>query len=125
MSAACCATAARRWVSLPPEPRGGPIAHGPGPARTQLTAADDGVVFLDQPTAGLDDDDAHSLLASCRRAADDGRAVVVTSERADFAAAHATTIALFVAGRLLSWGTPAIALVPALQLLSAGVRQSR
>ena len=30
---------------------------------------------------------------------------------------HATTIALFVAGRMLSWGPPAVALVPALQLL--------
>jgi ABC-type hemin transport system ATPase subunit len=110
---------------------GVPVARGPEQARARLAdhlAADaesnDVVLLLDEPTKGLDDDAAHLLLAACRGAANDGRAVVVTSDRADLAAAHATTIALFVAGRLLSWGTPAIALVPAFQLLSAGARRS-
>ena len=34
-------------------------------------------------------------------------------------AAYATTVALFVAGRLLSWGAPTVALVPAVHILSA------
>ena len=33
-------------------------------------------------------------------------------------AAYATTVALFVAGRLLSWGAPTVALVPAVHILS-------
>ncbi len=107
-------------------PAPGSVARGPDQAWTMLTDDDESnvLVLLDEPTHGLDDRAAHSLLAACRRAADNGRAVVVTTDRADLAATHATTIALFVAGRLLSWGTPAIALVPAFQLLSAGSRRS-
>jgi ABC-type hemin transport system ATPase subunit len=101
-----------------------PVAIGPEHAAERLATLDVDhdreVVLLDQPAGGLTDEDAHALLASCRQTADNGRAVVVTTDRADLAASHATTIALFVAGRLLSWGTPGVALVPALQLLSAG-----
>jgi len=78
------------------------------------------VVLLDRPLDGLAEQDANALLARCRASADAGDAVVVTIDSAALAARHATTIALFVAGRLLSWGPPAIALVPALQLLGTG-----
>jgi hypothetical protein len=46
--------------------------------------------------------------------------VVLSTDLPHGVASHATTLALLVAGRLLSWGAPAIALVPALQILSAG-----
>jgi hypothetical protein len=46
--------------------------------------------------------------------------VVVTADAPERVAAHATTVALFVAGRLLSWGAPPVALVPALHIMSAG-----
>ena len=45
---------------------------------------------------------------------------MLTVDEPDTVAAHATTLALFVAGRLLSWGAPPVALVPALHILRAG-----
>ncbi|MET0920846.1 MAG: ATP-binding cassette domain-containing protein [Acidimicrobiia bacterium] len=100
--------------------------HGAAAARHRLVdGAPHGVPMLfHEPTKGLDDASARDVLAECRRAADDGHAVVVTLDRADLAATYATTVALVVAGRLLSWGSPAVALVPAFQLLSAGARRS-
>jgi ABC-type hemin transport system ATPase subunit len=78
------------------------------------------VLLLERPVAGLSDADAHALLVSARQAADGGSAVVLTADAPECVAVHATTLALFVAGRLLSWGTPAVALVPALHILGAG-----
>jgi ABC-type hemin transport system ATPase subunit len=75
------------------------------------------IALLDASTVGLDEARARQLLARCRTAADDGHSIVVTLDSAGLAAAYATTVALFVAGRLLSWGPPAVALVPAVQLL--------
>ncbi|MET0628412.1 MAG: ABC transporter ATP-binding protein [Acidimicrobiia bacterium] len=75
------------------------------------------IALLDPSTEGLDEATARHLLARCRAAADDGHSIVVTLDSAGLAATYATTVALFVAGRLLSWGPPAVALVPALQLL--------
>lgn len=83
------------------------------------------VALLDGATVGLDERAAHDVLGRCRAAADDGHGIVITLDAAGLAAAYATAIALFVAGRLLSWGAPAVALVPALQLLGGaghGVR---
>ena len=108
----------RTWM----QPAGTPsprtrLATGAAPSVAVLDGADDEVALLERPTDGLDHRDAHHLLRRCRDAADRGRAVVATVASADLAAAHATTIGLFVAGRMLSWGSPAIALVPALQLI--------
>jgi ABC-type hemin transport system ATPase subunit len=102
-----------------PDPR--VLACGPEESATLLGSADDGsVVLLERPTSGLDHDDADDLLAAARRRADDGCAVVVTADAPDDVAGCATTLALFVAGRLLSWGAPPVALVPALHILGAG-----
>ena len=102
-----------------PDPR--QVAYGPDESAALL--ADPGtasVLLLERPTGGLDDADAHALMASARRRADDGVAVVLTADGPEHVAAHATTLALFVAGRLLSWGAPPVALVPALHILGAG-----
>jgi ABC-type multidrug transport system ATPase subunit len=97
------------------------LAFGPDEAAALLAEPDDGsILLLDGPTVGLDAGVAHSLLAACRRRADAGAAVVLTVDTPHQVAVHATALALFVAGRLLSFGEPAIALVPALQILSAG-----
>ncbi len=63
--------------------------------------------------------EAHALLAAARRRADAGAAVVLAVDAPEPVAAYATTVALFVAGRLLSWGAPPVALVPAVHILSA------
>ena len=100
-----------------------PVASRTGPRRREvlLSAPDDGsVLLLERPTAGLDAADADALLDAARRRADEGVAVVLTVDEPDAVAVHATTLALFVAGRLLSWGAPPIALVPALHILRAG-----
>ena len=76
------------------------------------------MLLLERPTAGLDAADADALLTAARRRADEGVAVVLTVDEPDAVAAHATTLALFVAGRLLSWGAPPVALVPALHILA-------
>jgi ABC-type hemin transport system ATPase subunit len=59
------------------------------------------ITLLDGATIGLDEQDARRLLARCRAAADGGLGVV-TLDSAGLAAKYATTVALFVAGRLLS-----------------------
>ena len=45
--------------------------------------------------------------------------MVLAVDAPDPVTAYATTVALFVAGRLLSWGAPTVALVPAVHILSA------
>jgi iron complex transport system ATP-binding protein len=109
----------------PPDPRH--LAYGPEesaalltPPRDATAPSDQPVLLLERPTAGLDADDCHALLVAARRRADEGCAVVLTADAPDDVAAHATTLALFVAGRLLSWGAPPVALVPALHILGAG-----
>lgn len=102
-----------------PDPRR--LAHGPDEASAML--ADPGgasVLLCEQPTLGLAEPDAHTLLATARRAADDGAAVVLTADVPDLVARHASTLALFVAGRLLSWAAPPVALAPALHILGPG-----
>lgn len=102
-----------------PDPRH--LAYGPEESAALLAAPGDvSVLLLERPTAGLDAADAHALLTFARHRADDGLAVVLTADGPDPVAAHATTLALFVAGRLLSWGAPPVALVPALHILRAG-----
>ena len=63
--------------------------------------------------------DAHALLAAGPAPGRRGAAVVLAVDGPEPVAAHATTVALFVAGRLLSWGAPTVALVPAVHILSA------
>jgi len=110
----------------------GPRRHAPqpdprrladGPDESDALLADPGdasVLLLERPSEGLDHADAHLLLARARRRADDGLAVVLTADGPEHVAAHASTLALFVAGRMLSWGAPPVALVPALHVLGAG-----
>lgn len=102
------------------------LAEGPDACAQWLAdRGDTAVALLDRPVAGLDDEDARDVLDGCRRAVGEGRAIVATLDRAGLAAAYASTIALFVAGRLLSWGTPGVALVPALQLLGGAPEPGR
>jgi ABC-type multidrug transport system ATPase subunit len=107
-----------RW-DLRPDPRH--LAHGPDQARVALAArATGGITLLDRPTVGLDARDAADVLRACRGRAADGDCVVLTSDDPGAVAAHADTVAVIVAGRLLSWGVPGVALVPALQILRVG-----
>jgi ABC-type hemin transport system ATPase subunit len=102
-----------------PDPR--QLAYGAEESIALLTTpGPSSVLLLERPTVELDADDAHALLALARQRAEEGCAVVLTADAPDDVAAHATTLALFVAGRLLSWGAPPVALVPALHLLGAG-----
>ena len=59
--------------------------------------------------------------AICRRAADDGHVVVAAVDDPQEIALHAHTVAVLVAGRLVHWATPAIALSPALRLFERPV----
>ncbi len=114
---------ALRRGSSQADPRGDPrrLAYGPDETMALLSCPADGsVLLLERPTAGLDAADADALLTATRRRADEGVAVVLTVDEPDVVAVHATTLALFVAGRLLSWGAPPVALVPALHILRAG-----
>ena len=64
-------------------------------------------LLLERPTAGLDDVDAQMLLAAARRLADDGAAVVLSADGPEQVTVHATTLAVFVAGRLRELGRAA------------------
>ena len=108
-----------------PRPRD-PRLAGSGPCEARALLDADGLVapvlLLTAPTDGLDDDDADQLLAQCLRRARDGAAVVVTLDDPRRAATFADTVALLVAGRMLGWGSPGVALVPALRLLGVASR---
>jgi iron complex transport system ATP-binding protein len=109
-------------------PRRRPAAPDPrrpacGPRESVALLARPGsssILLLERPTAGLDPADADALLAGARRRADAGAAVVLTADHPDAIANHASTVAVFVAGRLVSRAAPHLALVPALHVLSAG-----
>jgi ABC-type hemin transport system ATPase subunit len=102
-----------------PDPRR--LAHGAEEAAALLSSPGAGsVLLLERPTAGLDADDARALVEVARRRAEEDCAVVLTVDAPDDVAPYATTMALFVAGRLLSWGAPPVALVPALHILGTG-----
>ena len=101
-----------------PDPRA--LASGPAESTALLAAPGAAsILLLERPTAGSSQADAHALLAAARRRADAGAAVVLAVDAPEPVAAYATTVALFVAGRLLSWGAPTVALVPAVHILSA------
>ena len=108
-----------------PDPRH--LAYGPEEATALLTAPGDAALAATSRCCcssgrprGSTRDDCDALLVAARRRADEGCAVVLTADAPDHVAAHATTLAVFVAGRLLSWGAPPVALVPALHILGAG-----
>jgi ABC-type hemin transport system ATPase subunit len=99
-----------------PDPRR--LAFGSDEAWALLTAPGDAsVLLLERPLAGLEGTDADALLACARQRAA-GCAVVVTADEPAPLAAHVTTLALLVAGRLVSWGAPPVALAPALHVLT-------
>jgi ABC-type hemin transport system ATPase subunit len=101
-----------------PDPRA--LASGPAESTALLAAPGAAsILLLERPTAGSSEAEAHALLAAARRRADAGAAVVLAVDAPEPVAAYATTVALFVAGRLLSWGAPTVALVPAVHILSA------
>ena len=109
-------------VPRPRDPRR--TGCGPCDARALLDAdaLDAPVLLLAAPNDGLDDAAADRLLAECVRRAREGAAVVVTLDDPRRAAAYADTVALLVAGRMLGWGSPGVALVPALRLLGVAAR---
>lgn len=105
----------------PPRPDPRRLAFGPTEAAELLHEPGEGAVLLfDRPTDSLDAPEAGALLAAARRRADEGAAVVATADAPELVVAHATAIAVFVAGRMLSWSAPPVALVPAVHFLSAG-----
>ena len=75
-------------------------------------------LLLERPTVGLDPVEAQALLGAARRLADRGSAVVLTADDPELVTGHATTLAVLVAGRLVSWGAPPVARVPAVHILS-------
>ena len=87
-----------------PDPRA--LASGPAESTALLAAPGAAsILLLERPTAGSSEAEAHALLAAARRRADAGAAVVLAVDAPEPVAAYATTVALFVAGRLLSWGS--------------------
>jgi ABC-type hemin transport system ATPase subunit len=101
-----------------PDPRA--LASGPAESTALLAAPGAAsILLLERPTAGSSDAEAHALFTAARRRADAGAAVVLAVDVPEPVAAYVTTVALFVAGRLLSWGAPPVALVPAVHILSA------
>ena len=96
------APAARRALVTPPEPGRAPV------------------LLLDEPTRGAPDAEHDRLVAECRRWAEAGAVVVLTSHDLPLVARHAHTAALLVAGRLIAWASPAVAFVPAVRLLGYG-----
>ena len=65
------------------------------------------LVFLDEPTTGLDPQARRSLWDVVRRMRDDGRTVVLTTHYMDEAEALCDRLAIMDHGRLLVSGTPA------------------
>jgi len=91
--------AARRYTSL----SGGEKARV---SLARVLAQRTPVVFLDEPTASLDLRHQEDVMRVGRRAADDGRAVVVVLHDLSLASAYADRLALVSSGRLEALGTP-------------------
>nr|WP_200800254.1 heme ABC transporter ATP-binding protein [Jatrophihabitans endophyticus] len=73
----------------------------------RVVAQRTGVLLLDEPTAALDLLHQEQLMASARRHAEGGRAVLVVLHDLQLAAAYADRIAVLAGGALLAVGTPA------------------
>ena len=91
--------AARRYTSL----SGGEKARV---SLARVLAQRTPVVFLDEPTASLDLRHQEDVMRVGRRAADEGRAVVVVLHDLSLASAYADRLALVSGGRLEALGTP-------------------
>jgi hypothetical protein len=99
-----------------PDPRA--LASGPAESAALLAAPGPAsILLLERPTVGSSGAEAHALLTGARGRGDAGAVVLAVDAPEPVVA---TTVALFVAGRLLSWGAPPVALVPAVHILSAG-----
>jgi ABC-2 type transport system ATP-binding protein len=65
------------------------------------------VVFLDEPTAGLDPQGRRSLWEVVRRMKAEGRTTMLTTHYMDEAEALCDRLAILDHGKILRWGTPA------------------
>jgi iron complex transport system ATP-binding protein len=83
-------------------------------ALARVLAQETPLVLLDEPTASLDLRHQEVVLATARRRADEGAAVVVVLHDLGQAAAHADRIAVVAAGRVVADGPPAEVLRPEL-----------
>jgi ABC-2 type transport system ATP-binding protein len=88
-------------------------------ARTLI--ADPELVFLDEPTAGLDPEAAHELMTYIRDLSTErGRAFFITSHRLEEMESVCTTVGVLSGGRIAAQGAPAEAarmLVPEVRVL--------
>jgi iron complex transport system ATP-binding protein len=91
--------AARRYTQL----SGGEKARV---SLARVLAQRTAVMFLDEPTASLDLRHQEDVMRVGRRAADEGRAVVVVLHDLSLASAYADRLALVSGGRLEALGTP-------------------
>jgi iron complex transport system ATP-binding protein len=71
------------------------------------------LLLLDEPTSALDAAHAHQVLATIRRIAKGPVAVLIVLHDLSLAAAYADRLVLLAHGRVLSAGTPDVALDPA------------
>lgn len=72
----------------------------------RVLAQQTGILLLDEPTAALDIGHQEALLATARRRADAGVAVLVVLHDLTLAAAHADRMVLLEEGRVAAVGTP-------------------
>lgn len=70
------------------------------------------VLLLDEPTAALDLRHQHAVLATVRRQADSGQAVVIVLHDLSLAGAYADTVLLLHRGRRVASGAPLDVLTP-------------
>ncbi|MBC2933774.1 heme ABC transporter ATP-binding protein [Nocardioides sp. zg-1228] len=80
----------------------------------RVLAQQTGILMLDEPTAALDIGHQETLLATARRRAAAGAAVLVVLHDLTLAAAHADRMVLLEDGRVAAVGTPREVLDPAL-----------
>lgn len=69
-------------------------------------AADPPLLFLDEPTRGLDPDAKESLIAILRQLRDEGRAVLLVTHDAELVARAADRVVLLDRGRIVAVGHP-------------------
>ena len=69
-------------------------------------AADPPLLFLDEPTRGLDPDAKESLIAILRQVRDEGRAVLLVTHDAELVARAADRVILLDRGRIVAAGHP-------------------
>jgi len=64
------------------------------------------ILFLDEPTSGVDPESRHALAQIIRKLQQDGKTVILTTHQLDEAEALASRIAIMSKGRLIVLGTP-------------------